>query len=103
MSEPLTFERLHERGVALARWLDAGGSIDRLCRLDRRVRAGRCSDFPGRGAGAELRASAIPELDVPEADPEPPPGWRRALRCARCGRAVAGIGLVCGCWGDLDG
>jgi hypothetical protein len=59
---PLTFERLHERGCALARWLAAGGDVDALLYLDRRVRRAKATDWPGRGAGEEPRVG-IPDLD----------------------------------------
>lgn len=52
---PLSFERLAERGEALARWIAGGGSVDVLADLDRRCRHGRCSDFPGRPPGPERR------------------------------------------------
>lgn len=55
---PLSFERLSERGAALARWIKAGGDVDRLATLDRRVRHGRCTDFPNRRPGAEPRDAA---------------------------------------------
>ena len=48
MASPLTAERVTERGSALARWLAAGGDVDRLLRLDQRVRQGRLSEWPGR-------------------------------------------------------
>jgi hypothetical protein len=53
---PLRFERLHERGAALGAWLDAGLDLERLLRLDRRVRAARVTDWPGRRPGPEPRA-----------------------------------------------
>lgn len=85
MIAPLTFERLHERGAALFALQDAGANIDRLVRLDRLVRGGACTDFPGRLCGADSR-------DVP-----PPP---MRLVCARCGGDDPG---ACGCWSDLGG
>jgi hypothetical protein len=70
-------ERLAERGAALARWIALGGSVDRLCRLDRGVRHARVTDVPGRPAGPEPR-QGIPDLDF--AEPQPPPGSRREMR-----------------------
>jgi hypothetical protein len=55
-------ERLAERGAALARWIAAGGSVDRLCWLDRRVRHAAATDWPGRRAGPEPR-QGVPDLD----------------------------------------
>ena len=52
---PLSFTRLRERGAALGEWIKAGGDVDRLAELDRRVRHGRCTDFPNRRPGAETR------------------------------------------------
>ncbi len=46
----MTFDRLHERGAALGRWIDAGGSTVRLIKLDCRVRRGEVTDWPGRTA-----------------------------------------------------
>jgi hypothetical protein len=60
---PLSAERLAERGAALARLLDAGVSVDRLCALDRAVRHGRRTDWPGR-RGPEEPRQGIPELDA---------------------------------------
>ena len=77
---PLSFERLHERGCAIAQWLGAGGSLDRLAALDRRVRRAAVTDWPGRPSG-----------------PEPRWPWETAYRCARCGADPRG----CGCWSDL--
>jgi hypothetical protein len=62
VAAPLTSERLHERGCALARWLAAGGDVDALLALDRRVRRARATDWPGRRAGPEPR-QGIPDLD----------------------------------------
>jgi hypothetical protein len=56
-------ERLAERGAALARWLAAGGDVDRLCRLDRAVRRARTTDWPGRPAGEPELRNGVPELD----------------------------------------
>jgi hypothetical protein len=64
------FSRLHERGTALGAWIDAGGSVDRLADLDRAVRRGRVTDWPGREPGPEVR-NGIPDLDLPNADREP--------------------------------
>lgn len=50
MIAPLTFGRLHERGTALGRWIDAGGDVDRLVALDRATRHAERTDFPGRPA-----------------------------------------------------
>lgn len=50
MTAVLTFARLHERGSALGAWIDARGSVDRLAALDRAVRRGRITDWPGRTA-----------------------------------------------------
>jgi hypothetical protein len=47
-----------ERGAALYRLLAAGVSVDRLARLDRRVRHAACSDWPGRPPGPEPRRGA---------------------------------------------
>jgi hypothetical protein len=100
--EPLTAERLEERGRALGAWLAAGLSIERLIRLDRAVRRGTRSDWPGRESGPEVR-QGIPDLDLPDRPPPdpdpPPPGWQRVTVCARCGAEPAG----CGCRDDLDG
>jgi hypothetical protein len=70
----LDFERLHERGAALGVWIDAGCSVDRLAALDRAVRRGRVTDWPGRDPGPEVR-NGIPDLDLPDADPQ---AWRYA-------------------------
>jgi hypothetical protein len=48
MASPLTSERVTERGTALARWLAAGGDVDQLLQLDRRVRRGLLTEWPGR-------------------------------------------------------
>jgi hypothetical protein len=66
----LDFERLHERGTALGDWIDAGCSVDRLADLDRDVRRGLVTDWPGRGPGPEVR-NGIPDLDLPDADRAP--------------------------------
>jgi hypothetical protein len=58
MAAPLSFARLHERGAALGEWIRLGLSVDRLVRLDGRVRRARCSDWPGRSAGPEPRTGA---------------------------------------------
>jgi hypothetical protein len=55
---PLSFSRLHERGQAILAWEVAGGSVDRLATLARRVTAARCTDWPGRPPGAEGRTTA---------------------------------------------
>jgi len=68
MSAP-DFSRLHERGVALGKWIDLGLSVDALAGLDRNVRRGRVTDWPGRESGPELR-NGIPDLDLPDRDPE---------------------------------
>ena len=44
----LTAARLEERGRALYRLLATGASLDRLAALDRAVRRGRVTDWPGR-------------------------------------------------------
>ncbi len=49
MVSPLTSERVTERGTALARWLAAGGDIDRLLRLDQRVCERRYATRPHAG------------------------------------------------------
>lgn len=59
----LDVERLHERGRALGAWLDAGGDVDRLAALDRRVRHAQTTDWPGRAPGPEVR-NGIPALDL---------------------------------------
>jgi hypothetical protein len=64
-SEPLSFARLHERGVALGRLLDAGVRVDRLARLDRLVRRGFYTDWPGQRSPGVRGTGAVPE-------PEPP-------------------------------
>jgi hypothetical protein len=69
--------RLAERGAALCRLLAAGVAVDRLARVDRDVRHGRVTDWPGREPGPELR-NGIPDLDV--ADREPPPDEGRPGR-----------------------
>jgi hypothetical protein len=79
----LTAERLHERGRALYALQDAGASIDRLIRLDRRVRHAQTTDWPGRPGG-----------------PEPRKPWETVCLCARCGELPPG--QACGCWDDLD-
>jgi hypothetical protein len=71
MSVP-DFERPHERGVALGHWIDAGCSVDALADLDRHVRRGLVTDWPGREPGPEVR-NGIPDLDLPDRDPE---AWR---------------------------
>jgi hypothetical protein len=71
MSVP-DFERLHERGAALGAWIDLGLSVDALADLDRDVRRGRVTDWPGRDPGPEVR-NGIPDLDLPDRDPE---AWR---------------------------
>jgi len=55
MTAALSFERLHERGQAAGAWIDAGGSVGRLAALDRAVRRGRITDWPGREPGPERR------------------------------------------------
>jgi hypothetical protein len=50
------YVRLAEEHVA--------ASVDRLAALDRAVRRGRATDWPGRDAGPELR-NGIPDLDLP--------------------------------------
>jgi hypothetical protein len=77
MSAP-DFERLHERGVALGEWIAARGSVDRLAALDRAVRRGRVTDWPGREPGPEVR-NGIPDLDLPDGGPLGPP-WGRNVR-----------------------
>jgi len=67
---PLTFERLHERGAALGTWIDARGSISRLVALDRDVRRGRCTDWPGRPPGPERRQD-VPDGGAPAAATRP--------------------------------
>ena len=54
---PLSFERLAERGTALARWIAEGGDVDCLAALDRRCRRGWCTDWPDRGEGPERRTA----------------------------------------------
>jgi hypothetical protein len=71
----MTAARLHERGLALTRWEQAGGDVGRLLRLDRRVRRGQLTDFP------ELRAEA--PLGV-----EPRQRWAQILRCDACGATI---------------
>ncbi len=56
---PLTFERLSERGAALARWIAAGGDVDKLAALDRQVRHGRVTDWAGRPPGFESRGATM--------------------------------------------
>lgn len=60
MVEGLTLARLHERLAALKEWRRLGGSAEALAELDRRVRHGRRSDYPGRGSGAEARTPGEP-------------------------------------------
>jgi hypothetical protein len=79
---PLTFERLHERGCALTRWLAAGGDVDALLDLDRRVRRAKATDWPGRGAGEEPRVG-IPDLDFDGLEEARRPGV-----CPRCGKTM---------------
>jgi hypothetical protein len=73
----LDSERLHERGRALGAWLDAGGSVDRLAALDRAVRRGWVTDWPGREPGEEVR-NGIPDLDLAE--------WAARTRRSRADR-----------------
>jgi hypothetical protein len=63
MLEPPSFSRLHERGCALARWLELGLSVDRLAALDRAGRRGKRTDWPGRAPGEERRVG-LPDLDA---------------------------------------
>jgi hypothetical protein len=63
VTAPLTAERLEERGRALWTWIGAGGSVDRLTRLDRRVRRGARTDWPAPWPGYERRVG-VPELDA---------------------------------------
>jgi hypothetical protein len=72
----LTAARLHERGVALLRWERLGGDVEALCRLDRAVRAGRRTDFPGLATEAPLGF-------------EPRQQWAQILRCDVCGATIA--------------
>jgi hypothetical protein len=78
--EPLSAERLEERGRALWNWIDAGGSVDRLAHLDREVRRWR-SDWPDRPPGEPERRNGIPELDEQKED-------ERVDEHERCGRAL---------------
>jgi len=80
VSVRLSRARLHERGVALTRWELAGGDVDRLLRLDRRVRRGQLTDFP------EL-------LDEAPLGLEPRQRWVQVLRCGVCGETI----LDCPC------
>jgi hypothetical protein len=64
MSVEMTAERLRERGQAMLDWQAAGGSVDRLARVDRWVRRAGTTDWPGRRPGPELR-NGIPDLDLP--------------------------------------
>jgi hypothetical protein len=65
---PMTAARLKERGESLSAFERLGGRAGRLVWLDEQVRAGRRTDWPGRGAGPELR-NGIPDLDLDPADP----------------------------------
>lgn len=56
----LSQARLMERLAALREWQRSGGSADSLGELDRKVRHGQRSDFPGRGLGAEVRTVGEP-------------------------------------------
>jgi hypothetical protein len=58
-----TVERLRERGRAIRAWAAAGGSVDRLASLDRRVRRGACTDWPTPWPGYERRVG-VPDLDA---------------------------------------
>jgi hypothetical protein len=57
MIGPLSFARLPERGRAILTWGAAGGGVDRLATLARRVTAGRGTDWPGRPPGPEPRTT----------------------------------------------
>lgn len=59
----MTVERLVERGNAMVAWLEAGGSVNRLATLDRRVRRGERSDWPHR-PWADERRQGVPDLDL---------------------------------------
>jgi hypothetical protein len=52
---PLTAARLTERGESLSAFERLGGRTGRLVWLDEQVRAGRRTDWPGRGRGPEFR------------------------------------------------
>ena len=65
MSVDTTIERLVERGQALLAWEGAGGSVGRLVALDRVVRHGQLTDWPGRDPGPEPR-QGIPDIDLAE-------------------------------------
>jgi hypothetical protein len=74
----MSLERMVERGKALAALEDAGVDASALIDLDRNVRAGLVTDWPGRPGG-----------------PEPRWPWEVATLCARCGDDDPG---ACGCW-----
>jgi hypothetical protein len=63
MTVAMTVDRLRERGRAMLSWEQAGGSVDRLARLDHLVRHGRCTDWPAPWPGYERRVG-VPDLDV---------------------------------------
>jgi hypothetical protein len=74
MASPLAAERVAERGTALARWLAAGGDIDRLLRLDQRVRQGLLSEWPGRrGWWRGVRTRRSPSHASQPTRPDAPP------------------------------
>jgi hypothetical protein len=63
---PLTAARLKERGESLYAFERLGGRTGRLVWLDEQVRAGRRTDWPGRGRGPEVRTEPA---RPPEAEP----------------------------------
>jgi hypothetical protein len=64
MTVEMTVDRLRERGVAMLAWEAAGGSVDRLARLDRVVRHARLTDWPGRPEDVPEFRVGVPELDA---------------------------------------
>jgi hypothetical protein len=88
----MTAERLAERGKALLTWEGAGGDIGALADLDRGVRTGRYSDFPGRTVRCPEWRQAAPPWAWPQGSE--PPGWRWVPVC------YGPHGPGCGCEGD---